>query len=76
MKSLLLTLLLALGLTMAQAQHKLSYRSYVKGEEEGESSITEITQSGPYLKIVAIEDAIEHPIPGLASSTTYVDYAA
>lgn len=55
-------------------QHALTYQSYTKDVEDGDTTIVMVNESAGCLKISNISDKIEHPIPGYSESVTYVDY--
>ena len=59
---------------IAFAQHVLTYQTYAKGVEDGDTTFVLINQNAGCLKISNLGNKVEHPIPGYAESTTYVDY--
>ena len=76
MKKLFIGLLVLWSAQIAMAQHMLTYQSYAKGVAEQDTAIIQVLESAKCLKIQTIGKEVTHPIPGYASSETYVDYAA
>ena len=70
-------LLIIIGLILSSTcfgQHYLTYQSYAKGVEDGDTSFVSVNQVRDCLKISNLGDEIENPIPGYAETVTFVDY--
>ena len=58
----------------AFGQHELTYQSYAKNVEDGDTTFVKVNENAGCLKISNLSDKIEHPIPGYAESVTYVSF--
>ena len=56
------------------AQHVLTYQSYAKGSDDGDTSFVCVNQVRDCLKISNLVDEVQNPIPGYATTITFVDY--
>lgn len=71
-------LLIIIGLLISSTcfgQHYLTYQSYAKGVEDGDTTFVDVNQVRDQLKISDMGDKVENPIPGYAETVTFVDYA-
>ena len=59
---------------IAFGQHALTYQSYAKGVEGGDTTFVMVKENAGFLKISNMGDKVQKPIPGYVESTTYVDY--
>lgn len=75
MKHNLLILTSLLFSSTCFGQHFLSYQSYSKGVENGDTSFVSVNRVRDQLKINNIEHTVKNPIPGYAETITYVDYS-
>ena len=74
MKKIILTLIgILLGAT-AFGQHSLTYHSYAKDVEDGDTTRISVTEQQGCLKVCSLGNEVKHPIPGYAESVTYVSY--
>ena len=69
---LLVSILITCCLTTISAQNRLLYQSYTIGGSD--TSRTEVLRQGTQLKIQSADKPTEHPIPGMATHFTYLDY--
>ena len=74
MKKTLLCIIAMLCTRMALGQHTLTYQSYAKGVEDGDTTFVSVSEKDNCLKIINLNNEIKHPIPGFAESVTYVSY--
>lgn len=75
MKTLLIGLFVLWSAQIAFAQHNLTYQSYAKGVEGGDTTFVQVLENKGCLKISNLGQKVERPIPGYVESTTYVNYA-
>ena len=74
MKKILLCLVgLLLGAT-AFSQHSLTYLSYAKDVEDGDTTRISVIEQSGCLKVCNTGNEVKQPIPGYAESVTYVSY--
>ena len=72
---ILLSCLVALLLgTAAFGQHTLTYQSYAKDVEDGDTTRISVVEQQGCLKITNLSNEVKHPIPGYVESVTYVNY--
>ncbi len=75
MKQNLLIIISLLLSTTCFGQHFLTYQSYAKGVEGGDTSFVSVNQVRDQLKIKDLGNEVQNPIPGYAETVTFVDYA-
>lgn len=75
MKQNLLIIISLLLSATCFGQHYLTYQSYAKGVEGGDTSFVSVNQVRDQLKIKDLGDEVQNPIPGYAETVTFVDYA-
>ncbi len=73
MKKSLSIILFCLATIVCQAQYHIYYSSFGVGGTD--TSHVKVTQAGDQLQISSADTPPAHPIPGIGTSTTYVDYA-
>lgn len=71
-KALCFLTILAISLSIANAQTRLTYKSYSIGGTD--TSYTEVLVKGSQAKIQSGDKPAENPIPGIAKHFTYIDY--
>ena len=74
MKNLILPLIALLLGANAFGQHVLTYQSYAKDVEDGDTTFISVTEQKGCLKISNIGNEVKNPIPGYVESVTYVGY--
>ena len=74
MKRNITTIFILLWANIAFAQHALTYQSYAKGVEGGDTTFVMVNENAGCLKISNMGIEVEKPIPGYVESKTYVDY--
>lgn len=74
MKNLILPLIALLLGANAFGQHVLTYQSYAKDVEDGDTTFISVTEQKGCLKISNMGNEVKNPIPGYVESVTYVDY--
>lgn len=74
MKHNLLIIISLLLSSTCFGQHFLTYQSYAKGVEDGDTSFVSVNQVRDCLKISNLGDEVKNPIPGYAETVTFVDY--
>ena len=75
MKDILLCILALLLGFAAFGQHTITYQSYAKDVEDGDTSYISVIEQKGCLKILSLGNEIKNPIPGYVESVTYVSYA-
>lgn len=74
MKHYIITIIILLWASSTFAQHALTYQSYAKGVEDGDTTFVMVNESAGCLRISNIGIEVANPIPGYAEIKTYVDY--
>lgn len=74
MKTHLLCLITFLLGATAFGQHTLTYQSYAKDVEGGETSSISVVENNGCLKVTNLGNEVKNPIPGYVESVTYVSY--
>lgn len=74
MKHYIITIIILLWASPSFAQHALTYQSYAKGVEDGDTTFVMVNESAGCLRISNIGIEVANPIPGYAEIKTYVDY--
>ena len=74
MKHIILVIIGLLLSTTCYSQHYLTYQSYAKGVEDGDTSLVCVNQVRDCLKISNSGNEVKNPIPGYVETVTYVDY--
>ena len=74
MKKYLIGLMTLLSLSTAFGQRILTYQSYAKDAENGDTTFINVLQNRDCLKIYNLNNEINNPIPGYTENTTYVNY--
>ena len=75
MKNLILSLIALLLGANAFGQHALTYQSYAKDVEDGDTTLVSVVEQKGCLKITNLGNEVKNPIPGYVESITYVSYA-
>ena len=75
MKKTLFSLIAALFVGTTFGQHALTYQSYTKGVEDGDTTLVSVLENADCLKITTLDKEIKHSIPGYVESVSYVSYA-
>ena len=74
MKRFIIGFLALISTSMALGQHILTYQSYAKGVEGGDTTFVMVNENAGFLKISNMGVEVKSPIPGYVESKTYVDY--
>ena len=74
MKHFIIGFLALISTSMAFGQHILTYQSYAKGVEDGDTTFVIVNENAGCLQISNMGIEVKNPIPGYVESKTYVDY--
>ena len=74
MKRFIIGFLALISTSMAFGQHTLTYQSYAKGVEDGDTTFMMVNENAGCLQISNMGIEVKNPIPGYVESKTYVDY--
>lgn len=74
MKRFIIGFLALISTSMAFGQHTLTYQSYAKGVEDGDTTFVMVNEIAGCLQISNMGVEVKNPIPGYVESKTYVDY--
>jgi len=74
MKRFIIGFLALISTSMAFGQHILTYQSYAKGVEDGDTTFVMVNEIADCLQISNMGIEVKNPIPGYVESKTYVDY--
>ena len=74
MKRFIIGFLALISTSMAFGQHILTYQSYAKGVEDGDTTFVMVNEIAGCLQISNMGVKVKNPIPGYVESKTYVDY--
>ena len=75
MKRILICLIVNLFGTIVFGQHTLTYHSYVKDVEDGDTTFILVIEQQGCLKVRNLGNEVKNPIPGYSESVTYVSYS-
>ena len=74
MKNILICLIVILFGGTAFGQHTLTYHSYAKDVEDGDTTSINVIEQQGCLKVSNLGNEVKNPIPGYAESVTYISY--
>ncbi|MBO6027490.1 MAG: DUF4412 domain-containing protein [Bacteroidales bacterium] len=59
----------------ASGQHVLTYQSYAKGSDRGDTTFIRVLENNRQLMVNSLNNEVKNPIPGYVESVTCVDYS-